>query len=314
MNKGKFLLFFMLSGFFSESLKAQNLDSLCDSVFHAVQEENEVMLKNLGPTYRDLKALFDTNDVDMMNYQVGLRQKELEYNTRKDMKHLRKFAQREHIRLGNLVKTEYVYQIDSNEEGYHYSYVQAKYINGTRSYILHFVLIELNDSWFYGEGLRIEKVEVVQEEVPNYEKIDRELERKQKEREKARIKAEEDKKKAEELAKKQKEKEEKERLKAEEKAKKIKEKEERERLKAEEAQKREEAKEKKQKEREEAKRLREEEKEKARIKREEEKKRKAEEKRLAEEKKKQEKEEAEEKKKLEEKKKKQEKKEKKKAD
>lgn len=303
MNKGKFLLFFILSGFFSSSAKGQSLDYLCDSIFHAVQEESEQMLKNLGPSYRDLKALFDTNDVDMMNYQVGLKQKDLEYHIRKDMKSLKKFAKRENIRLNKLEKVEFIYKIDSNDEGYKYSYVQAKCVNGSRTYNLHFVLIELNDAWFYGEGLRIEKVQVVKEEIPDYDKIDRELERKQAEREKARIKAEEDKKKAEEEARKQKEKEEKARIKEEEKAKRIKEKEERERLKAEEAKKREEAIEQKRKEREEAKRLREEEKEKARIKREEEKKRKAEEKKLAEEKKK-----------LEEKKKKQEEKEKKKSD
>ncbi len=298
MNKGKILLFFILYGFFSSTVKAQNLDYLCDSIMHAVQEESEVMLKNLGPSYRDLKALFDTNDVDMMNYQIGLRQKELEYRNRKDMKSLRKFAKREKIKLAKLEKTEYIYQIDSNEEGYRYSYAKAKCVNGSRPYILHFVLIELNDEWFYGEGLRIEKVEVVTEEVQDYDKIDRELERKQKEREKARLKAEEDKKKAEELARKQKEKEEKERLKAEEKAKKLKEKEERERIKAEEVKKREEAKEQKRKERAEAKRIREEEKEKTRLKREEEKKQKEEEKKRKEEEKKK----AEEKKKDEEKK------------
>lgn len=291
MKQSKFLLLILL--FSWSSTKGQDLDYLCDSVFHAVKMENSSMLMDLCPTYSDLKTVYDTTDMELANYKIGLRQKDLEYSTRKDMKNLKKQAKRDDVNLENIEKTEYVYEVLSNADGYRYAYVQAKCTYRDQPLILHFALIELNAKWFYGEGLRLQKLEVVKEETPNYEVIDRELERKQKEREKARIKAEEEKKKQEEIARKQKEKEEKERLKAEEDAKKLKEKEEKEKLKAEQKKKKEEEleakrkqrelekeeqKKKREQEKEEARKKREKEKEEARKKREEEKKKKEEEK------------------------------------
>lgn len=240
-----FLFLFLLFGLKSE---AQQIHAVCDSVFAAVRQESPEKLQDVCPGYSDLKAVYDSTDLEMMNYQIGLRQKELEYLTRKDMKALVKYAKSEKIRLSDLEKKELKIDSQKTEEGQSYAHIRIDCEARSKPYILHFVLISLNGNWFYGESLRIEKVEVVKEETPNYEEIDRELERKRQEREKEkqrvieaekerledsvaqRVKEEKIKQKEEETARRQKEKEEKEKLKQEELARKQKEKEERERL------------------------------------------------------------------------------------
>ncbi|MBI1223560.1 MAG: hypothetical protein GC180_13240 [Bacteroidetes bacterium] len=260
MRRNKFLLFFMLLSSFVG--KAQDLDYLCDSVLNAVVQESNSKLLELCPGYHDLKSAYDTTDVEIMNYQIGLRQKELEYDTRKSMKNLKRFAKNEHISLTHLEKIEYVYEVLSNQDGHKYAYVQARCVTKEQPCILHFVLIELNDDWFYGEGLRLEKLKVEKEVTPNYEQIDRELERRQEARElaqeKARLDAEKEKKKLEEEALKQKEKQERDSAKAAVSAKREKEKELREQERAEQKRIREEARKQREKEIEDARRKREE--------------------------------------------------------
>lgn len=197
MNKGKYFLFFILFLINTKGIFAQNLDFLCDSVLRAVQLESPKKLMDLCPDYKALKASYDTNDVEKLNYEIGLKQKELEYWTSRDMKKLKKYAEKEHVDLAKLLKTELVYEVLSNEDGRRYAHVQAKCLHRSQRYILHFVLIEINVSWFYGEGLRMEKVLLPKEEVPDYEKIDQERERKAQEREKARLRAIQEQKKQE---------------------------------------------------------------------------------------------------------------------
>ncbi len=240
----KLLVFWCILGLAASVKATDSLSYMADSVLHAVQEESVSKLQALVPGYKDLKTVYDSVNEEMMNYQIGLRQKELEYYTRRDMKRLLKFARREKIGLSRLEKTEEHLPIATNAEGYRYARGFILCSAGRRQFKLHFVLIELNQTWFYGEGLSIEELEVKEEEVPNYEKIDAELERRREEREQARLKAIEDQKKAEEAEKKRlekealekqklKEKEEKERLKKEKEIQKQKEKEEKERLKKE---------------------------------------------------------------------------------
>lgn len=250
---------------------------MCDSVLHAVKQESKEMLTDLCPGFQDLKAVFDTSDIEMMKYQIGLKQKELQYRSGQDMKRLTKFARSHHVTLRKLEKTEYIYKIEKTADGYRYANVRIKCLYRSRPYILYFVLIELNSSWYYGEGLRLEKQEVIEEVIPDYDKIDRELERKHLAREKARLKVIEDQKKQEENAKKEKEKEEKEQAKLEELKIKEAEKAKKEQLKEEEAKRRELEREKKRLAREEAKKKREKEIAEARKKREDEKKAKEEE-------------------------------------
>ncbi|MHB1279408.1 MAG: hypothetical protein ACYC1Q_13550, partial [Bacteroidia bacterium] len=111
MNKGKYFLFFILFLINPKGIYAQDLDFLCDSVVRAVQLESPKKLMDLCPDYKALKAVYDTNDIDQMNYQIGLRQKELEYWTSRDMKNLKKYAGKEHIDLAKLVTTEYTYEV-----------------------------------------------------------------------------------------------------------------------------------------------------------------------------------------------------------
>ncbi|TNE79511.1 MAG: hypothetical protein EP332_10595 [Bacteroidetes bacterium] len=240
----KLLVFWCILGLAFSAKASDSLSYMADSVLHAVQETSVSKLQDLVPSYADLKTVYDSTDEEMMNYQIGIRQKELEFLTRRDMKRLAKFAKREKIGLNRLEKVEEHLPIATNEKGYRYARSFMLCNAGNRQFKLHFVLIELNNQWFYGEGLSIEEIQVAKEIVPDYDKIDADLEKRREDREKARLKAIEDKRKAEEAEKKriekeelekkkQAEKEEKARLKKEKEEKKQKEKEEKERLKKE---------------------------------------------------------------------------------
>ena len=269
----KYLLLSFFGLLVFSSSRAQDLDYLCDSVLHAVQEESHRMLQDLCPQYADLKTVYDSSDMDMLNYQVGLRQKELEFQTKRDMKSLKKWAKSNDLNLGRLEIIERHYTVQQNTEGYHFAYVKLDCRYRDQGYALHFVIIELNNKWFYGEGLRMELGQNLDPEEPNYDKIDRERDKRAEEREKARLKAEEEKKKAEEAEKRAKEKEAKEKEKEAERQKREEEKKAKEKAKEEARKKREEAKKAKEKAREEARKKREEEKERKAREREEEKKR-----------------------------------------
>src|SRR5690606_1987189 len=106
MGKGKYLLFLIFILMQSKDLKSQDkdpdLDWLCDSVMNAVNNASKEKLRALVAGYKDLKVLYDTNDIEMMMYQIGVRQKELEYWTSRDMKRLVKSAKSNRINLAKL--------------------------------------------------------------------------------------------------------------------------------------------------------------------------------------------------------------------
>lgn len=258
------------------------MNYICDSVLKSVKEQSVSMLQSLTPAYKDLKVAYDSTDAEMMNYQIGLRQKELEYFTRRDMKRLVKHAKKEKIALDKLEKIEADFPIQTNDKGYGYSYAHVKCAYRNREFKVHFVLIELNDKWFYGEGLYIEELEVAKEVVPDYDKIDAELEKKRKEREEARKKAEEEKIKAALEEQKRLEKEKKAKEKEEERLRKEKEKEEKAKEKARLKEEKERLKKEKEAAREEKKRLKKEEQERKAKEKEEAKKKKEEERKLKE--------------------------------
>jgi hypothetical protein len=216
MNKGKYLLFCFLLVILNRSAKAQDLEWLCDSVFNAMKSGSKEKLQALCPNYQDLKALYDTNDVELMNYQISIRQKELIYWTQRDMKRLVKSANTMKINLSKLEKVEYHYPLLENEEGRRFSNVQVKCVYQSKLIVLHFVLIELNGNWFYGEGLRIEKLPEPIEAVPDYEKIDLEREKRVENRKKRIEKEEREEQKRINQEKKEQERIEKERIKEEE--------------------------------------------------------------------------------------------------
>jgi DNA polymerase III gamma/tau subunit len=205
--KGKYLFFclFLVNSF--QLAGQDSLSALCDSVFQAVIRQSAGDLQKLTPGYKDLRSVYDSSDVEMMIYQIGLRQKELEFYTRKDMKKLIKYARSEKIKLGQLEKTEADHPVEKNEKGYSYARASVSCRHAKKQYALYFTLIELNGKWFYGEGLRIEKKAIVEEAVPDYEAIDREAERKKKAREEAARKLETEREKARETEKKRIEKE-----------------------------------------------------------------------------------------------------------
>lgn len=169
---------------FLQAREVRPEDAVADSVVVAVRLGSESKLKDLSPGYKDLRAVYDSSDLDMMNYQIGIRQKEIEFACRMDMKRLRKYAKSEKIRLSDFQVLEIHQDIQKYERGTRYSRAWILGQVGRGQYKLHFVLIELNGAWFYGEGLRMERLETPIEVTPDYEAIDRELERKKAAREK----------------------------------------------------------------------------------------------------------------------------------
>src|SRR5690606_16437725 len=163
---GKYLLFLLLlSGSRSYS---QQLDSVCDSVFLAVTQNDPSILRKLSPGYKDLRAVYDSSDIEKMNYQIGLRQKEIEWNSGRDLKKMNRWLKREKIQTSALVKKEISKKVYPDPSGYHYATVIIISDYKKRRFHIHFTLIQLNEGWFYGEGLKIEEVPVPIEAEPDY--------------------------------------------------------------------------------------------------------------------------------------------------
>lgn len=209
--------------FSGATLHAQTLTGLADSVFMALHHEEFDSLKPFYPSYNDLKSTYDSMDIEKQAQQVLVAQKQVEYALKRSFKTLKKEAESLDMPLSKLEKDE-VRHLVQTQDGKKFSVVEIDCHYKKRAATLFFTAIELNNAWFLGEDFRIEKREV--EEVPDYEKIDREAERRREKREQQRTaanqKAEEDSAKnakIKELEAKKKEKEDTKKLKAEEKAK-----------------------------------------------------------------------------------------------
>lgn len=169
---------------------------LCDSVLSAVRKADAGLLKDLLPSYNDLKGLYDSAQIEMMAYQIAGRQKDLDFNASLALKRLKKYAAKNNIRLSDLQVLDKECKVLADAEGRRFSRALLKVAAGKKKCDLSFVLIELNEQWFYGEGLKLVLTEELAEEVPDYDAIDRAYEKKQAEREKTKQAAEEAKLKA----------------------------------------------------------------------------------------------------------------------
>lgn len=214
------LLLLLFTG--SAALNAQTLSGLADSVFMALHHEEFDSLKPFYPSYNDLKSTYDSMDIEKQAQQILVAQKQVEYALKRSFKTLKKEAESLDMPLSKLEKDE-VRHLVQTQDGKKYSVVEIDCHYKKRAATLFFIAIELNNIWYLGEDFGIEKREV--EEVPDYEKIDREAERRREKREQQRTaanqKAEEDSAKVakiKELEAKKKDKEDTKKLKAEEKA------------------------------------------------------------------------------------------------
>ncbi len=171
--------------FIGVEAKAQSLPDLCDSIFKALKYEKFDSLKKFIPTYKQLSATYDSLDMERQAQQILISQKSMVISLRRSFKSLTKQAKAIKMPLKKM-EMEDLRHIVQSYDGKKYSNVEIDCRYRNRGGTLYFTVIKLNDNWYLGEDLRILKREV--EETPNYEKIDRDLERRQEKREQTREK------------------------------------------------------------------------------------------------------------------------------
>lgn len=159
----------------TDSTAQRQLSSLCDSVIEAVKWNDKTLLLSLVPDKKALRAVYDSTDTEMFNYQVTAREKEIEWYTQRDLKKLNKWAGRNKVDLNKINVDKLAFPIYQNQNGVRFSNVLVAVSFRNRKFQIHFSLIELNEKWYYGDGLRMTELEVEQEQTPNYEAIDARL-------------------------------------------------------------------------------------------------------------------------------------------
>jgi hypothetical protein len=168
--------------------KGQTLNGICDSIFEAIRYEEFDSLKQFFPSYKDLKTTFDSMDIEKQAQQILIAQKSGEYALKRSFKNFKKEAGNLKIPLDKMEKISMRHKVQSYE-GKNFSIVEAECQYRNRGATIYFTVIELNNVWYLGEEFRIEKREVEME--PDFEKIDRDAERRREKREKAKIEAHE---------------------------------------------------------------------------------------------------------------------------
>ncbi len=179
------LTFLFLGGW---SARAQTLTGLCDSIFEALHYESFDSLKKFIPSYKDLKVVYDSLDMERQPQQILIAQQRAEYSLKQSFKSFKKQADRLKIPLKKMEKGEMRHLVQTYE-GKKYSNVEVDCHYKKRGATLFYTVIELNNVWYLGEDIRMMEREL--EETPDYDKIDQALERRREKREKERIQAKE---------------------------------------------------------------------------------------------------------------------------
>lgn len=177
-----FILLLFLGG---TSAKAQTLTEIADSIFNAIKYEKFDSLKKFVPTYKELRTTYDSLDMERKAEQILVSQKMMMISLRRSFKSFSKQAKQIKMPLKKMEKVQLRHLIQTYD-GRKYSNVEIDCRYRNRGGTIYFTTIKLNDKWYLGEDFRILKREV--EITPDYEKIDRALERKQEKREQLREK------------------------------------------------------------------------------------------------------------------------------
>lgn len=179
------LVFLLLGGW---SVRAQTLVGLCDSIFEALRYEEFDSLKQFIPSYKQLKVMYDSLDMERQPQQILIAQQRAEYSLKQSFKSFKKQAKQIKMPLKKMEKGEMRHLVQTYE-GKKYSNVEVDCQYKNRGATLFYTVIELNNAWYLGEDIRMMEREV--EVTPDYDKIDKALERRQEKREQERIKAKE---------------------------------------------------------------------------------------------------------------------------
>lgn len=177
-----FILLLFLGG---TSAKAQSLTEIADSIFNAIKYEKFDSLKKFIPTYKELRTTYDSLDMERKAEQILVAQKMMVVSLRRSFKSFSKQAKQIKMPLKKMEKVQLRHLVQTYD-GKKYSNVEIDCRYRNRGGTIYFTTIKLNDKWYLGEDFRILKREV--EITPDYDKIDRALERKQEKREQLRQK------------------------------------------------------------------------------------------------------------------------------
>lgn len=167
----------------------QTLPGVADSIFMALRYEEFDSVKKFIPSYRELKTTYDSLDMERQEQQILIDQQTTVYYLGRSFKTLKKEANKLKVPLKQMEK-DAIRHLVLTHEGKKYSIVEVDCHYKKRYATIFYTVIELNDAWYLAEEFKIIKREI--EETPDYDKIDREAERKREKREQEKLQAREE--------------------------------------------------------------------------------------------------------------------------
>ncbi len=136
-----------------------SVPQLVDSFFVELKFEDLASIKKFVPKMKYLKATFDTLAIDYKLDQVVVRQQVFLKNLQKQYRKIIKHAEKNRLRLKQLVRGETNYNFGKDEKGNEFCYVAVICFKRKKKYELKYVAIRLNGKWFLGDELTFEHVE-----------------------------------------------------------------------------------------------------------------------------------------------------------
>lgn len=136
-----------------------SLTHLNDSFFKSLRYEDLERIRDFTPTYKQLKSTFDTLAIDYSLNQVLTRQQMMVFRLQKQYKKILKEAKKDKLKMKQLqlddIKLEYGMDDKKNE----FCVVTLKTSKRKHLYEISYIAIKLNDTWFLGDQLRMERLE-----------------------------------------------------------------------------------------------------------------------------------------------------------
>jgi hypothetical protein len=131
---------------------------LADSIFSAIRTRKFTEIEKYTPSLDDLKATYDTLEIDGSLKMVRIKHNYLMVNLRKQHVTLLKKAKAFKISLRNVELIEQSITYNTTDDGHRYAQVLYLVKKGKKKYIISFLAIKLIDKWYIGDHLKIRRL------------------------------------------------------------------------------------------------------------------------------------------------------------
>lgn len=136
-------------------IMCDTVPQLADSVFQALKLPRFDSLEVYTPSYPQIKATYDTMDLNQNDQFVLIKQQYLVHNLHKQFKELQIQAKRNKINLKYMELTDKTIRYGVHKDGHQFAQVTLKCMRNNKKFEIRFIAIKVLEHWYIGDELKL---------------------------------------------------------------------------------------------------------------------------------------------------------------